>query len=207
MKSINLKLAQEKGLISNNHLLYQELSKKYKYLLEYYLNSLIDFQKYEMMIDNNNLYIGKTNKYHNLNEYLKLNYLFLINNLFIEKLEPNDLALLHQFNPDNISNELLEMIKRTYQDVIKDNYFKGEYTNKIYKVCYGKMVPTNLVNNNTLVFRFYYGKNLINLDGDEFIKLNNKQEELIQTTINLLENEILNKTGINCEVLVQKDIN
>ena len=203
---INIELAKAKGLITDNDNLYKELEKKYKYILEYYLNTIIDFSIYENMISSSNLYIGKNKKYQDLNEYLKLDYLFFINNLFIEKLDDNNLTLLKNFNKDNITDEVVNMIKNTYSDVIKDNYFKEKYTDQIYKVCYGPVVPNNFVDNNSLVFRFIYGKNLIDLNGDEFFELNRKQQKYINDTLDNLKKELLDKTGIKAEILITKDI-
>ena len=208
MKHININLAKEKGLINNeDDSLYQKLAYNYKYLLEYYLNSVIDFSKYENKITTSDLYIGKTNKYHELNVFLKLDYLFLMNNLFVEKLDKTDIdIILSKFNKDNIEPELIDIIKRTFKEVIKDNYFKGEYTDKIYNVCYGPVVPFNFVDNNSLVFRFYYGRNLISLEGDKLLELDEKQISFINEQINLFKKEIIDKLDVNCEILIKKDI-
>ncbi len=204
---INIELAKSKGLISDNDSLYKELEKKYKYLLEYYLSNEIDFTKYENMISTSNLYIGKNKKYQGLNEYLKLDYLFFINNLFIEKLDDNNLTLLKNFNKDNITEEVVNMVKNTCKDVIYDNCFKGNYTDQIYKVCYGPVVPINFVDNNSLVFRFIYGKNLIETTGDNFFELDKKQYIFIDETLGKLKQEIFDKINMNTEILITKDIN
>lgn len=206
MGKINLELAKEKGLINDNDLIYQKMVKDYKYLLEYYLSTIIDFSKYEDMIINGNLYIGKNIKYSESNEYLKLNYLFLVNNLFVEKLDETDLDLLKNFNKDNISSQLIDLVKRTYKNVIKDNYFKGEYTDQVYSVCYGPNVPYNYVKNDSLVFRFIYGKNLIETGDDKFIELDKKQTSFINDVVNRFKEEVYNKTGLVTEVLIMKDI-
>ncbi len=203
---INIELAKSKGLITDNDALYKELEKKYKYLLEYYLSTVIDFNKYENMINTSNLYIGKNSKYQRLNEYLKLDYIFLINNLFIEKLDNSNLDLLKNFNKDNITSNLIDMVKNTCSDVIKDNYHKGNYIDEIYKVCYGPVVPFNFVDNNSLVFNFIYGKNLIEVNGDKFFELDEKQNKFNNETTEELKKEKLDKTGLKAEVLISKDI-
>lgn len=201
-------LAKEKKLINNNDdSLYKKLSLRYKYILEYYLNTVVDFKKYENEIDNSNLYIGKNSRYKSLNEYLNLDYIFLINNLFIEKLSDDNLELLkNSFNKDNLSIELVEMVKNTYQDVIRDNYLNGEYYDKIYNVCYGEFVPTNFVSNNSLVFKIYYGKNLKELFKEDFIKLHQDQLKFFRKIISEIKNEIMVKLNVQCEILLEKDI-
>lgn len=206
--SKNNELLVKKRLIMNgDNSKYNELIKIYKYLLEYYINSKIDLSKYEKLIKDSGLYIGINSKYKSLNEYLTFDYIFLINNLFVEKLSIEDINLIMtKFNKENISNELIDIVERTYKDVIYDNYFKGEYKNIICKVCYGPVVPFNMVDNNALVFKIYYGKNLINKDNSEFIELHEKQLVFLHNLINELKNEVKVKLNVNCEVLLEKDI-
>ncbi len=184
---------------------YDDLINKYHYLLEYYLSTKINFQKYEKKINESNLYIGKNPKYRKLNYYLNLDYIFLINRLFIEKLSLEDLDLLKKFNKD-IDNNLVMMIKRTFKDIIYDNYLKTEYVNDIYKVCYGDFIPDNLVNNNALVLKIYYGKNTKDLDEDAFIDNHLKQELFFKELINELKKDIEKNFDVPCEILLAKDI-
>ena len=208
MIRLNKELAINKGLIVNDDLSkYNDLVKVYKYVLEYYINSKIDLSKYENLIINSNLSIGINSKYKTLNEYLNLDYIFFINNLFVEKLNEEDInILMTKFDKNNISDELISIIEKTYKDVIYDNYFHGQYQNMVCKVCYGPMVPSNFVDNNALVFKIYYGKNTINLDGEAFIELHEKQLDFFKKLINKIKNEVEEKLGVNCEVLLEKDL-
>ena len=204
----NIELAKEKNLIINEDTsIYDELVYKYKYVLEYYINSIINLSKYEKEIDSSNLYIGKNIKYKKLNNYLNLDYLFLINNLFVEKLSMEDINLLkNSFNKDNITDNLINLIKRTYKDIIYDNYIKGSYNTKIYKVCYGYFVPMNFVDNNSIVFRLYYGKNLKEINEKEaFIKIHKEQLDFLNNIINRIIEEF-KQNDIKCEILLEKDI-
>ena len=164
-------------------------------------------QNYDNYIKNSELGIGINPKYKPLNEYLGLDYIFFINNLFVEKLSTSDVdKILNNFDMNNISSEILEIIERTYKDVIYDNYFNGEYQNAAYKVCYGPAIPSNFVDNDSLVFKIYYGKNTINLDGDEFIELHEKQLAFFDELIKSLKGEIKEKLNVNCDILLEKDI-
>ena len=205
---INLIIASEKKLVFNQDThIYDELVYKYKYVLEYYISTIIDLNKYEKEIENSNLSIGKNIKYKKINNYLNIYYIFLINNLFVEKLSEEDIELLQTtFNKDNVSSELLNLIKKTYKDIIYDNYLEGNYNNSIYKVCYGPFIPSNMVDNDALVLKIYYGKNLINYDGEAFIKLSKKQLSFFKGLINKIKDEIQEKLDIKCEVLIEKDI-
>ena len=208
MINIYRELAVSKNLIiDGNEEKYNLLVRNYKYLLEYYINSKIDLLKYDNMIKNSDLSIGTNSKYKSINEYLNLDYIFLINNLFVEKLSNEDInEILNKFNKDDISNELITIVERTYKDVILDNYREDGYTDKIYKVCYGPIVPRNMVNNNSLVFKLVYGRNLIDVEGDKFIGLHKKQLMFLEDVINKLKEEVSNKLNIDCEVLLEKDI-
>ena len=208
MKRNNVQEAIIKGLVINNNSdKYDNLVKIYKYLLEYYISSKVNLSKYDEMIKNSNLYIGVNNKYKGINEYLKLDYIFLINELYVEKLSIQDIdILLNKFDKDNINDEVINIISRTYKEVIYDNFKNNEYCNEKYKVFYGTAVPKNAVNNDSLVLKIYYGKNLINLDGDEFIELHKKQLAFFDELINNIKQEVFNNLNINCEVLLEKDI-
>ena len=208
MDKINKSLAIEKGLIVNdNKEKYDELVKFYKYLLEYYINTKIDLSKYEDNIKNSNLYIGYNEKYKNLNEYFNNNYIFLINNLFVEKLSTSDIDLiLNKFDKNNIDSELLNIIDKTYKDIIYDNYINGEYKDVVYKLCYGNFAPTNVVNNNSLVFMIVFGKNLIDLEDDKFIELTKKQYSFFEKLINELKEEVFSKLNITCDIILKKEI-
>ncbi len=205
--SRNIALAKEKKLIiDNDESLYIEIAYKYKYLLEYYINTMIDLKKYEREIDNSNLYIGKNAKYKSLNNYLDLDYIFLVNNLFVEKLEEKDINLLKQYNEGNVSYELINLVKRTFKNIIFDNYTNDKYRDSIYKVCYGDYVPLNFVDNDSLVFRIYYGKNLKDLNKDDFVKIHREQLAFFENIMNRIKDEVKRVLDVKCEILLQKDL-
>ena len=208
MKNVNLNVAKEKGLITDNNLLYEKVVYEYKYLFEYFLSSIVDFKKYEDNINNANINIIKSNECQGSNEFLNLDYLRLVNNLYIEKLEKKDIDLiLKNFDKNSITNDFLDIVKRTYREVIKDNYFKGEYTNQAYKVCYGNIIPSNFVDNDSLVFIFYYSSNPINCSNkNDFIKLKKEQINYIKSEMDLLKKEIIDKLNIKVEILIREDI-
>ena len=199
---INVALAKEKGLDESK---YDKLVKNYMYLLEYYINSKVNLSKYDELIKNSDLCFGINKKYQSLNEYFSFNYIFLINNLFVEKLSKKDLELLDSFN-NIINNELIDLVDRTYKEVIYDNYVDGKYLDNVIKVCYGALIPSNMVDNNALVFKIYFGKNKIDLSGEDFIELTEKQYSFLDDIAKKIKNDIKNKINTNCEVLIEKDI-
>ena len=64
----------------------------------------------------------------------------------------------------------------------------------------------NFVDNNALVFKIYYGKNTTNLDGDEFLKLHERQLSFLRDLIDIIEEDVKEKMNINCDILLEKDI-
>ena len=75
---------------------YGILKKTYKQLFEIYLQNKIDLKLYDNKIKNSDLDFGKgyptkSNLINDLGEYLGLDYIYIINDFFIEKLSINDL--------------------------------------------------------------------------------------------------------------------
>ena len=214
---MNRELTIEKGLIINDDKsLYIRLENLYKYLFEAYLINKINLKEYDDEIVNSGLYFGvphpnKDELISGLNEYLGLNYIYLVNNFYIEKLSKEDIDILIKYaNTNNITlnNELLNVIERTYNDVIKNNYLKGEYSDNKYQVCYGKYaIPSNFADNDALVFKIYYSKNTKQLNDNEFIENIKKQKEFMNSLKDKIEQEVREKMNISCNVLFDKIAN
>ena len=80
---------------------YGILKKTYKQLFEIYLQNKIDLKLYDNKIKNSDLDFGKghptnSNLINDLGEYLGLDYIYIINDFFIEKLSINDLNELRK---------------------------------------------------------------------------------------------------------------
>lgn len=201
--NVNKKLCIAKNLIIDDDTSkYDIVSKNYKYIFEYYLSRKINLNEYDLEISNSNLYFGLIKEKLNINVYLKTNYLFLLNHFYVEKLDIGDIEKIYNFS--GINNEVLNIVERTYKDVIKDNYLNGEYTNLKYKVSYGLAVPINMADNVDLVFKIYYGKNPSIVPDDEFMINLNKKNEFLDKLSNKLMNEVKEKLDLNCTVLREK---
>lgn len=212
---MNKELALKKALIFNNdNKIYKTLEEIYKYLFEVYIMSKINLKLYDEEIKNSGYYFGKTNlkdkqMISGLKEYLGLDYICVLNNFFIEKLEKEDIELLKKCLMQQkleVTNELLMMVQRTYKDIIKKNYLKGEYTDKKYKVCYGVAIPSNFANNDALVLKIYYSKNTKQLNDEEFIDNIKKQKEFIEKLSKRMKKEIESVLNISCEILNEKTV-
>lgn len=212
-KNINKVLANEKGLIVNekydNYIYIENL---YKYLFECYLLTKVNIKKYDDEILNSNLYFGiphptKEQLINGLNEYFKFNYIYVLNNFFIEKLSIDDLNKLKEaLKVPNLkpTKELLEIVSRTYKEVIKNNYTSNGYSEQKYQVCYGYMHPGNFADNDALVLKIFYSKNSKELNNDEFIKNLKEKKVFLNNLIERIITDINNKLDINIRIIEEK---
>lgn len=212
-KNINVDLAKEKGLIvDDNYDLYVGLERIYKYAFEHFLLSFVNLSEYDNRIRNSNLDFGiphptKQQLISDLPEYLNLNYIYLLNNFFIEKLDISDINLLKQYFVQSsfvMDNNLTNMIERTYKNVIKRNYFDGKYTDGINKVCYGYVRPDNFCDDDAIVLKIYYSKNTVLFTDEEFLKNIKDKELFLQSLSENIISDVKNKLNINCNILIEK---
>ena len=212
-KNVNRNLAIQKGLIvEDNYDLYNKIERVYKYLFECILVSSINLNEYNEKIKTSGLDFGiphptKEQLISGLPEYLNLEYIYLLNNFFVEKLDIEDINILKEYDLSvggNISDQLVNIILKTYKDVIKNNYHNGEYTDKVYKVCYSYADPVDFCDNDSLVLKIYYSKNISKMSDEDFIKNMKDKKEYIDSLSNNMINEITNKLNIKCEILVEK---
>lgn len=212
-RDINIELAREKGLIvDDNNELYIIIENLYKYLFEYYLINKVNLKLYDDEILNSNLDFGISHpsneeKGNILNDYINLKYIYILNNFFIEKLSLDDINKLKEsLNIKYLkpNKELLEIINRTYKDVIWNNYTYKGYVDNNYNVYYGEFQPENFVDNDALVLKIYYGKNKINLNDQDYLTNMSEKKLFLSNLSNRLKKEIEEKLNINVNVLTEK---
>lgn len=212
-KNVNRELAIQKGLVvEDNYDLYNKLERIYKYLFECVLVSSLNLSEYNEKIKTSELDFGiphpsKEQLISGLPEYLNLEYIYLLNNFFVEKLEIEDINKLMEYDMSvggNISDELVNIIVKTYKDVIRNNYRSGTYSDKVYKICYSYANPIDFCDNDSLVFKIYYSKNTGKISDEDFIKNMKDKKEYIDSLSKNMINEINNKLNIKCEILVEK---
>ena len=212
-KNVNIELAKQKGLIVNDdNSKYRLLENLYKYLFENYLNEQVNLKKYDEELLNSELDFGISHpipyqKGNELNDFFKFNYIFLLNDFFIEKLSSDDInVLLNSLKIEKLvpTPELMEIIKRTYIDVIKNNYTKNGYVDEIFKVSYGEFHPGNFVSNNALVLKIFYGKNKKQMTDEEYLQNMKEKKDYLNNLVERIKNEINGKLDINVELLTEK---
>ena len=212
-KDVNIELAKQKGLIINeNNSEYILMENLYKYLFENYLNEIVDLKKYDEELLNSSLDFGishplKEQKGNILNDFLKFNYIFILNDFFIEKLSIDDINIFrNSLKSGKVipTLELIDIIKRTYKDVINNNYTRNGYVDETYNISYGEFRPGNFFTNNALVIKIFYGKNKTKMSDDEYLKNMQEKKEYLNNLVTRLKNDIQEKISINVEVVTEK---
>jgi len=211
-KRINKELAIQKELIVNdNNSLYIQLENFYKFLFENYILKDLNLDKYNNLFKNSELDFGiaqpTKEQLLDKNSYLNLEYIYILNNFFVEKLSLEDINILKKYMTMQqiiLTSELTELLKRTYKDIIKDNYTSKGYTEDIYNVCYGYMVPSNFAKNNALVIKIIYGRNTKQYNNEEFIENLKEKNKFIENISNEIIQEVKNKLDLECNILIEK---
>lgn len=210
---VNFELAKEKGLIKGQDAsIYSMVQGLYLKVFEYLVQEKIDLKKYDDVIKNSGLDFGvipkeKKNFFHQLS-YLGLDYIYIRNFFFIEKLSQNDLSVfLDKINKEDfeVSDDLISIVIKTYKDVIQDNFVQGVYKD-ITTACYGAWTEENLSTSDKLAISIQYGLNTHKLELDDYIDNSLKKRELINKISDELSMEFKNKFDVDLKILV-RDIN
>lgn len=207
MQNSNVELIKSKSISDEEYII---LKKTYKQLFEIYLQSKIDLKLYDNKIKNSDLDFGqghpvKINLINDLGEYLGLNYIFIINDFFVEKLSINDLNELRRVYQEKKYNlNTKKMVERTYKDVLNNNFVNGEFKDVPFNRCYGPMVPKNFALSDSLVIKIIFGKNIKQYNDDEYLANAKAKTNFLNTLSNELKKEIEEKLGIRVTILREK---
>lgn len=189
---------------------YGILKKTYKQLFEIYLQNKIDLKLYDNKIKNSDLDFGKghptkSNLINDLGEYLGLNYIYIINDFFIEKLSINDLNELRKVYQEKKYNiNTIKMIEKTYKEVLNNNFVNGKYVNEPFNRCYGPVIPKNFALSDSLVIKIIFGKNMKQYNDDEYLANAKAKTNFLNILSNDLKKEIGEKLGIRVTILREK---
>ncbi len=163
---------------------YQE---KYKTKFEEYLYKLINFNELDSFIKNQDVNIPRVlddtyNFYHN-NSGLKSSYIFMRNNIHLERLSEEDLKIL--INNDKIDDEYFS---RTFIDVLHE---EGD------GCFFGTPIDRNLVPSDSIVLEFAY-----NINKCDDLEQLSKIEEIIDYSFDFLKTEFASKSNIKVSFIV-----
>ncbi len=207
---INFPLAKQKGLVNGeDDSLYQQVYNLYQKGLDTFLLQNTPLREYEEKLKNSPLDFGvmpqeKRNPFHK-NSYLGLDYFYVRNFLFIEKLSLEDLNVLKEIvkqNNEIIDEVILEIVKRTFKDVIVDNYRDGKYEEKT-QTCYGHFIPANVVPSSHLVIALQYGKNNKTYDRDDFYRNQQAKDQFLKEMVEEIKKELESILNIEVTVLIR----
>ena len=187
---INKKLVDENRPNSR----YCKLYLNYKRLLDRYLASKFMLKKYDDKIINSNLKFLPVKQedmdYYQYMSTLDLTYIYLRNNLYVEKLSADDIEKIVNLTEDELNNppkEITKLIENTYSQVINCAKNQGE---KIV-CCYGPDFDTYWIDSSELVFGIRhddFGANGID-DDDEWDENNNQQVSFLNDLIKEMTDE------------------
>lgn len=151
---VNMQEASTKGLVTNNELNenYFKVLILYKKILNKYLVDTLDLKKYDDIIKTSELnFISNSKENQDIYQYtsnMGMEYLYIRNNLFIERLTSEQLNLLIEAYDKNITSEdVTDIVISTYKDVIKYYNDKPDSLN----VEYGPFNPFFFAPNNSVV--------------------------------------------------------
>lgn len=200
------KQAKEKGLITDESTKrYDELENYYKYLFENYLLTKINLyffidkiSKSELGFECPELGNAIPNK---LRENFAFNYIYNLNDFFIERLSEEQLNLLSRSYDNKISSSsaLTELINDTYKDVIINSTTEDENA----KIIYGNSSLSNAARNGSIVLKIYYKLIERYEERDEFIKRYKSANEFIKGISIDIHDLVERDLKTNCDVLVQ----
>ena len=202
--SFNIELASQKGLIVNNQISekYIKLQEKYRFYFKQYLYEDLNLPFYDNIINKSDLKFGicSDEKKDYYQKQSNLKYIYIKNNMHIEKLDINDLELLENNNEKDI---LVEMIKRTYTNIIKINTLNNKKCPNKFRTQMFEGFNTNktILPNDSLILVIREGDAKNNLTGESF-KENLKQKyNFINDLISKMEKDFNDKLKCSIDII------
>ena len=143
--------------------------------------------------------------YYQRTSTMDLNYIYLRNNLNIENLSKNDLELLESLECDslvNVTDDLNELIRRTYKNVINPSYGNKKY------ICYGPSIGKYLASSDDLVLGIRYNEfEENNLTDDEWFDNSIAQNEKLKEICEALEQVLSSELNVNVKCIRYDEFN
>ena len=200
----DMNLLVSKGLYENNSFSskYYQLYKYYKVLLDRYLVNKLSLNVYDRSIDNTGLNFTPVRKenmdYYQYMSSMNLKYIYLRNNLYVEKLSSENIAKILSLTDNELANpsdDIIRLVEDTYTDVIDVNNDK----NTTCMSCYGPDNDKYWFPSNELIIGIRYdifADNGLGED-DKWEENNNKQIMFINTLIDSIEDTSSVSTKLN----------
>lgn len=206
---VNLILAEKKGLLIKDGELYLKIQSLYQKAFDQYLLNKIDLGKYDNALSTSSLGFGKMpverRNEHHLISSLHLEYIYVRNFFYIEKLSDSVLLLLKERITEGnyqIDQTLLQIVEGSYKEVMVDNFRHGQYKQDT-TTCYGHLIPANIVSSRALVFVIQYGKNVENLSKEDFKENQKQKDEFLKQIAYEIETTSASILGVEIKVLIR----
>lgn len=200
----DLDMAKKKGLAENEiyDKNYLEVQAAYMSLLNQYLCGKVALDSYQESLDKSEYKFMENEEtvYSKAGAFGRKN-IFIRNNVYVERLSEEDLAMLQEGMNNgevNVTDELLAMIERTMENIISVRY---EDSDKVFEAIYDIGVfQTNMAPSNALVFTisydFEYDQNGNIIDNEK----EDKKAELVEELHKKMSDEMSKKLGIPVSV-------
>lgn len=172
---LNQKLMQEKGLwIEKPSRRYFNLTNKYKRLLECSLIKCLPLEQIDSNMEKSDLGFVPVETpamdFYQATSGMGLNYIYLRNNIYIEKLSEKDLVLLESLNSEEDEEQF---VKRTLKDVIYP------YTVEKQVLFYGPENRNYLVDSASIIIGIRHNEFDVGLENEAFKENFLKKQEII----------------------------
>ena len=178
---------------------FYKLYKRYHILLDKYLVRKFSLDKYDKYVDEARLRFIPVDKenmdYYQYISQMDLNYLYLRNNIYVEKLSNEDIATILDIKGNFLeypSEESFELIERTYRDIIDVN----NKPNAVHMCRYGPDNDNYWFPSNELIIGFRHDDFADNGlgEGAEWSDNNTKQVIFINSFLNNIDRDIAKLT-------------
>lgn len=196
----DLTLARDKGIGSKRA--YQKVYDNYSRLLSAYLNSLYSFSSLDEGLENKGLVPEDDLGYYLDSSQLGSKFLYLRNNIHVERLSEEDINYLKQDNIGTNDEEGLRIVKETCEEVLAVRLRSAgdtkEYKTSYHDSCRGdKFVP-----NTALVFFVeYVDMHTGDLSTEEYMRLRSADKKAVDD----VSEEIIDalQPSFDVEVIIQ----
>ncbi|WP_428047903.1 hypothetical protein [Candidatus Proelusimicrobium excrementi] len=201
----NNDLLVEKGFkIDDENNEYFKLLNNYKKLFESYLKEKLPLELIDDNMKSSDLKFVQIKEedmdFYQISSTMGLDYIYLRNNLYIEKLSKEDLEFLSK--KDNLDDEAREFIKRTYLTVI--NPYENDEKRIVF---YGPENGKHLCDSTDVVLGIRYNEFETNgMSDEEFQKNFLEQLRLIAQVSTLLEIASPNELGSQVKVIQYNEL-
>ncbi len=205
----NSKVLEEKGYIKNGNISeeYYKLYNNYRTLLNIFLIKTLKLNEFDDSLFNSNLmFIPVSTENMDFYQYFSSNFLkffYLRNDLFVEKLsdaDKNKILNLNEGELLNPSDEILEIIGRTYADVINSSFDGSVIMN-----CYGPDSNNYWVDSSSLVIGIRYDEYSDEISDDIWEDVHYKQVDFLNELIKKLNIEIQTKMQTKSSIILYND--